>query len=209
MHVPFAGAGFAAVLVAGVVFAHSAYAQIFGTVQSDGTIVLTNLPSNPRSATLRVIVAVRKEPVQPLAENERAAVSAVDMSRFSDIIVEAGHKWNVQPELLRAIIAVESRFNPRAVSKRGARGLMQLMPETARRFTAGDLFDPRANVLAGAQYLRFLLDLFGGDIELAVAAYNAGENAVIRAGYRIPAFAETRSYVPAVMAHYRRLSTAM
>ncbi|AMP37636.1 MULTISPECIES: lytic transglycosylase domain-containing protein [Ralstonia solanacearum species complex] len=209
MHVPFAGAGFAAVLVAGVVSAHSAYAQIFGTVQPNGTIVLTNLPSNPHSATLRVIVAVRNEPVQPLAENERAAVSAVDMSRFSDIIVEAGRKWNVQPELLRAIIAVESKFNPRAVSKRGARGLMQLMPETARRFTAGDLFDPRANVLAGAQYLRFLLDLFGGDIELAVAAYNAGENAVIRAGYRIPAFAETRSYVPAVMAHYRRLSTAM
>ncbi|MHA6845387.1 lytic transglycosylase domain-containing protein [Ralstonia syzygii] len=209
MYAPFAGAGFAAVLVAGAAFPHSAYAQIFGTVQADGTIVLTNLPNNPRSATLRVIVAVRNESAHPLAENERAAVSTVDMSRFSDIIVEASRKWNVQPELLRAIIAVESKFNPRAVSKRGARGLMQLMPETARRFTAGDLFDPRANVLAGAQYLRFLLDLFGGDIELAVAAYNAGENAVIRAGYRIPAFAETRSYVPAVMAHYRRLSTAM
>jgi soluble lytic murein transglycosylase-like protein len=86
---------------------------------------------------------------------------------------------------------------------------MQLMPETARRFATGDLFDPRTNVHAGAQYLRLLLDLFGGNIELALAAYNAGENAVIRAGYRIPAFAETQSYVPAVMAHYRRLSTAM
>ena len=86
---------------------------------------------------------------------------------------------------------------------------MQLMPETGRRFSAGDLFDPRANVLAGARYLRLLLDLFSGDIELALAAYNAGEAAVIRAGYRIPAFAETQSYVPAVMAHYRRFAAAM
>ncbi len=208
MYAPFAGAGFAAILVAGTAFPHSAHAQIFGTVQADGTIVLTNLQSNPRGASLRVIVANRKEPVQPLAENGHVAVSGVDMSRFSDIIVEASRKWNVQPELLRAIIAVESKFNPRAVSKRGARGLMQLMPETARRFAVGDLFDPRVNVLAGAQYLRFLLDLFRGDIELAVAAYNAGENAVIRAGYRIPAFAETQSYVPAVMEHYRRLLAA-
>ncbi|MFX7988862.1 lytic transglycosylase domain-containing protein, partial [Acinetobacter baumannii] len=83
-----------------------------------------------------------------------------------DIIAEAGRTWNVQPELLRAVIAVESKFNPRAVSKKGARGLMQLMPETGRRFSAGDLFDPRANVLAGARYLRLLLDLFSGDIEL-------------------------------------------
>ncbi|MEF9388199.1 lytic transglycosylase domain-containing protein [Ralstonia solanacearum species complex bacterium KE056] len=208
MRASLAGPGFAAMLIAGMAGAPSACAQIFGAVQSDGTVVLTNLQSGPHSPTFRVIVAARRGPAQPLAETERATIGAVDTTRFSDIIAEAGRKWNVQPELLRAIIAVESKFNPRAVSKRGARGLMQLMPGTARRFTAGDLFDPRANVLAGAQYLRFLLDLFGNDVELAVAAYNAGENAVIRAGYRIPAFAETRSYVPAVMAHYRRLSAS-
>jgi soluble lytic murein transglycosylase-like protein len=179
-------------------------------VRADGTVVLTNLPTSSRSPGLRVIVAKQSEPASAGAESAHAAgTGVIDMSRFGDIISEAGRKWNVQPELLQAIIAVESGFNPRAVSRKGARGLMQLMPETARRFATGDLFDPRTNVHAGAQYLRLLLDLFGGNIELALAAYNAGENAVIRAGYRIPAFAETQSYVPAVMAHYRRLSTAM
>jgi soluble lytic murein transglycosylase-like protein len=191
-------------------WAQPVQAQIFGTVRADGTVVLTNLPTSSRSPGLRVIVAKQSEPASAGAESAHAAgTGVIDMSRFGDIISEAGRKWNVQPELLQAIIAVESGFNPRAVSRKGARGLMQLMPETARRFATGDLFDPRTNVHAGAQYLRLLLDLFGGNIELALAAYNAGENAVIRAGYRIPAFAETQSYVPAVMAHYRRLSTAM
>jgi soluble lytic murein transglycosylase-like protein len=191
-------------------WAQPVQAQIFGTVRAYGTVVLTNLPTSSRSPGLRVIVAKQSEPASAGAESAHAAgTGVIDMSRFGDIISEAGRKWNVQPELLQAIIAVESGFNPRAVSRKGARGLMQLMPETARRFATGDLFDPRTNVHAGAQYLRLLLDLFGGNIELALAAYNAGENAVIRAGYRIPAFAETQSYVPAVMAHYRRLSTAM
>ncbi len=209
MRPPLAGIALVAAVIVGSALPHAAHAQIFGKVQSNGTIVLTNTPSDPHSPGLYVIVAARPDPAQPSAGNARREVaSAIDMSQFNDIIVEAGRKWNVSPALLRAVIVVESKFNPRAVSKKGARGLMQLMPQTARRFSAGDLFDPRANVLAGAQYLRFLLDLFRDDVELAVAAYNAGESAVIRAGYRIPAFAETQSYVPAVMAHYRRLSGA-
>ncbi|MFP3891326.1 lytic transglycosylase domain-containing protein [uncultured Ralstonia sp.] len=210
MHASLTGAALATALAVGMAWAQPVQAQIFGTVRADGTVVLTNLPTSSRSPGLRVIVAKQSEPASAGAESAHAAgTGVIDMSRFGDIISEAGRKWNVQPELLQAIIAVESGFNPRAVSRKGARGLMQLMPETARRFATGDLFDPRTNVHAGAQYLRLLLDLFGGNIELALAAYNAGENAVIRAGYRIPAFAETQSYVPAVMAHYRRLSTAM
>lgn len=130
----------------------------------------------------------------------------MDSAQYSEIIAEASRDARVPRELITAVIAVESGYNPNAVSKKGARGLMQLMPETARRFSAGDILNPRDNVLAGAKYLRFLLDLFKEDIELALAAYNAGENAVIRAGYHIPAYAETQSYVPLVMAHYRRLS---
>lgn len=185
----------------------NAQTQILGGVRPDGMVVLTNLPSAIRDAGLKVIVA----PPADAATRSVAATPAPkqggdgDTSRFADIIAEAGRKWNVRPELLRAIIAVESRFNPLAVSRRGARGLMQLMPETATRFAAGNLFDPRANVLAGAQYLRALLDLFNDDVELALAAYNAGEQSVIKAGYRIPAIPETRAYVPAVMARYRRL----
>jgi soluble lytic murein transglycosylase-like protein len=178
-------------------------------------VVLTNIPNATRETDLKVIVA---SPPNAAASNaaatNNAAVTPIpapaapddgDASRFAEIIAEAGRRWNVRPELLRAVIAVESRFNPLAVSKRGARGLMQLMPETARRFAVGDLFDPRANVLAGARYLRALLDQFDDNIELALAAYNAGEQSVIKAGYRIPAIPETRAYVPAVMARYRRL----
>jgi soluble lytic murein transglycosylase-like protein len=182
----------------------AASAQIFGTVRPNGTVVLTNLAGERRAGEFKVIV-------QGAPDGESGATAAtsashdVDGSLFGDIIAEAGRKWNVRPELLRAIIAVESKFNPQAVSKRGARGLMQVMPDTGKRFAAGDLLDPRANVLAGARYLRALLDLFDENIELAVAAYNAGEQSVIKAGYRIPANPETRAYVPAVMARYRRL----
>ena len=186
-------------------------AQVFGVVRPNGLVVLTNLPNGAREAGLKVIVA-GPPAVQPddsagalVAGTDPDGEDDVDMSRFADVIAEASLKWNVSAALLRAVIAVESRFNPLAVSKRGARGLMQLMPKTAKRFAAGNLFDPRANVLAGAQYLRALLDLFDDNVELAVAAYNAGEQSVIKAGYRIPKNPETKAYVPAVMTRYRRL----
>jgi len=124
------------------------------------------------------------------------------------VIDEASRNFRVQPELLRAVIDIESGYNPKAVSDKGALGLMQLMPETARRFSEGDMFNPRDNVLAGARYLRFLLDLFKDDVELTLAAYNAGENAVIRAGYRVPSLPETRLYVPRVLARYKQLLSA-
>jgi soluble lytic murein transglycosylase-like protein len=214
-----ASAGFIASLTACIALPNTASAQIFGTVRPSGMVVLTNIPSAMREADLKVIVASPPNAAASNAATNNAATSNAvvtpipgpaapddsDASRFAEIIAEAGRKWNVRPELLRAVIAVESSFNPLAVSKRGARGLMQLMPETARRFAAGNLFDPRANVLAGARYLRTLLNLFDDDIELALAAYNAGEQSVIKAGYRIPAIPETRAYVPAVMARYRRL----
>jgi len=209
-----ASVGFIASLTACIALPNTASAQIFGTVRPSGMVVLTNIPSAMREADLKVIVASPPNAAASNAATNNAAVTPIlapaapddsDASRFAEIIAEAGRKWNVRPELLRAVIAVESSFNPLAVSKRGARGLMQLMPETARRFAAGNLFDPRANVLAGARYLRTLLDLFDDDIELALAAYNAGEQSVIKAGYRIPAIPETRAYVPAVMARYRRL----
>jgi soluble lytic murein transglycosylase-like protein len=112
----------------------------------------------------------------------------------------------VEPNLLRAVIVVESGFNSRAVSKRGAVGLMQLMPATASRFGVSDLYDPKQNVHAGASYLKFLMDRFGHDVRLALAAYNAGEDAVERNGGRIPPFTETMAYVPKVLKIYRMLA---
>ncbi|EHP42914.1 lytic transglycosylase, catalytic [Cupriavidus basilensis OR16] len=182
-----------------------AKAQIFGAVGADGSIMLTDRPGNP---ALHLVVT-SSEPAARGARKDNAAASAtMDSAQYSEIIAEASRDARVPPELISAVIVVESGYNPNAVSKKGARGLMQLMPETARRFSAGDILNPRDNVLAGAKYLRFLLDLFRDDVELALAAYNAGENAVIRAGYHIPAYAETQSYVPMVMAHYRRLSAS-
>jgi soluble lytic murein transglycosylase-like protein len=105
----------------------------------------------------------------------------------------------VSRELVRAIIQVESAFDNRAVSTAGARGLMQLMPATARRFGVSDSFDPRQNIFAGTRYLRILLDTYGGDVSLSVAAYNAGEGAVARYN-GIPPFQETRNYVRKVNA---------
>nr|WP_309249685.1 lytic transglycosylase domain-containing protein [Paraburkholderia sp. CNPSo 3274] len=187
-----------------------ASAQIFGEGGANGMVILANNPDELNKARMKVNVDESSELATRGAMTTSARARAprgkdLDTSRFAEVIAEAGRKWHVRTELLRAIIAVESKFNPQAVSRRGALGLMQLMPETAQRFAAGNLFDPKVNVLAGARYLRVLLDLFDDNVELAVAAYNAGEHSVIKAGYRIPAIPETRAYVPAVMARYRRL----
>ena len=104
-----------------------------------------------------------------------------------------------------AVILVESGFNPRAISRSGARGLMQLMPATASRFGISNSLDPTQNVFAGARYLHFLMDRFGRNMSLALAAYNAGEEAVDRNGGQIPPYSETLAYVPRVLKFYRLL----
>jgi soluble lytic murein transglycosylase-like protein len=126
-------------------------------------------------------------------------------SQYDSIIEKAAIAASVEPNLLRAVIVVESGFNSRAVSKRGAVGLMQLMPATAMRFGVSNVYDPRENVHAGARYLKFLIDRFGHDVRLALAAYNAGEEAVDRNGGQIPPFAETMAYVPRVLKIYQML----
>jgi soluble lytic murein transglycosylase-like protein len=127
-------------------------------------------------------------------------------TQYDAIIEKAASSNSVEPNLLRAVIVVESGFNSRAVSKRGAVGLMQLMPATASRFGVSNPFDPKENVHAGARYLKFLMDRFGQDIRLALAAYNAGEDAVDRNGGQIPPFTETMAYVPKVLRIYRMLA---
>jgi len=135
-----------------------------------------------------------------------APVAAVMPAKFMPIIDAAAREHALPPSLLHAVIAVESGYNPRAVSKAGAKGLMQLMPETGSRFGARDLFDATQNVRAGAQYLKWLLGTFDGDMALALAGYNAGENAVMRYGNKIPPYRETQEYVPKVLAVYKQLS---
>jgi soluble lytic murein transglycosylase-like protein len=124
---------------------------------------------------------------------------------FKKLVEEAARRYGVDPMLLHAVINAESGYNQEAVSPKGALGLMQLMPATALRFGVTNVLDPRENLKAGARYLSWLLKRFGGDLELALAGYNAGEQAVVRAGYRIPANDETTHYVPKVLNNYFRI----
>ena len=123
-------------------------------------------------------------------------------SQVDSFIIESGRRNAVDPLLLYSIMHQESTFKQRAISYKGARGLMQLMPGTAVRFGVTSIFDPRQNIEGGARYMRFLLDQFDGNIQLALAGYNAGEGAVIKYGNRIPPYAETQEYVRRISRRY-------
>ena len=121
---------------------------------------------------------------------------------IDQLVEQTASRYHVDPELIRAVIRVESGYDPKAVSSKGAMGLMQLIPATAQRFGVADPFDPKQNLEGGVTYLKYLLDLFGGDLSLSLAAYNAGEHSVQRSG-GIPAIPETQSYVRKVTSIYQ------
>src|SRR2546421_9902126 len=123
-------------------------------------------------------------------------------SEVDGYLVHSGMKNGVDPLLLYSVMHQESSFKSHAVSPKGARGLMQLMPGTAMRYGVTNIFDPRQNIEAGARYIRFLLDHFDGDVNLALAGYNAGEGAVEKYGWRIPPYAETQEYVRRISRRY-------
>jgi soluble lytic murein transglycosylase-like protein len=188
----------ATLLWASAVAAHS---KIYTYVDADGQRHYTDVPDSNR---YRLLVL---SPQDRTASGDRYDSSLLaKANRYDSIIENAALSASVEPNLLRAVIVVESGFNSRAVSKRGAVGLMQLMPATAIRFGVSNPYDPRENVHAGARYLKFLINRFGQDVRLALAAYNAGEDAVERNGGRIPPFTETMAYVPRVLKIYRMLS---
>ncbi len=174
-----------------------AHADIYSFVDAAGVTHFSNVPVDKR---YRLLLAT---PVEEGTEHPGnwLAKSAV----YDPLIERAAHSAAIRPELVRAVIVVESAFNPHAVSKRGAVGLMQLLPSTARRYGVSNAFDPEQNITAGAHYLRDLMARFGNNLELTLAAYNAGEDAVERYGRGIPPFSETRNYVPAVMRVYNKL----
>ncbi len=171
-----------------------AEAQIYGRVGSDGSVVLSNFRSEQAHD-----VVVDDGVLRPAT---RSSAVMPDL-RYSSLIHRAARETELSPSLLQAIIAVESAFDERAVSPKGAKGLMQLMPATASALGVTDPFDPGQNIAAGAAHLKSLLSRFDNNLELALAAYNAGADAVVRAGFQIPRFAETRAYVPRVMARFR------
>jgi len=123
-----------------------------------------------------------------------SAMSARTPADIDQLVEQTASRFQVDPELIHAIIRVESGYDPKAVSSKGAMGLMQLIPATAQRFGVANPFDPKQNLEGGVNYLKYLLDLFGGDLSLSLAAYNAGEHTVQRYG-GIPAIPETQNYV--------------
>jgi len=197
---------FAMAVAAFAVTAAPAFADIFSFKDEKGVVHFTNIKGlDPRYKL------VRREGGRLTAAMEGPTYaympSLADMEKFSAIVKTASLTYGVDASLVHAVISAESAYNPYAVSKAGAMGLMQLMPDTARRYGVDNMMDPAQNVKGGVRYLRDLLALFGGRIDLAVAAYNAGENAVIRFGRQIPPYAETKHYVPKVLAFYRNIQS--
>lgn len=125
---------------------------------------------------------------------------------FDSYIVDSSRRYAIDPLLIYAQMHQESSFKLRALSYKGASGLMQLMPGTARRLGVTNIYDPKQNIEGGVKYMRMLLDMFGGDVNLALAGYNAGEGAVMKYGYRIPPYNETREYVRRISARYGAIS---
>ena len=174
--------------------------KIYTYLDDAGVRHYTDIPDNAR---YRLLVLSPNERTQ--SGDRYDAQLLARAGQYESLIESAAGAAAVEANLLRAVIVVESGFNPRAVSRKGALGLMQLMPATAQRFGAFNALDPRQNITAGAKYLRFLMDRFGHNVNLALAAYNAGEEAVERNGGQIPPFTETRAYVPRVLKFYHML----
>lgn len=173
-----------------------ALADIYVYRAQDGAVSLSNVPTDSRFETL--IAAPNALPLAPDSSTPARE------KEFDALISATAQSYGLDDALLHAVILAESRFDPGAVSKKGAVGLMQLMPETAARYGVVDAYDPAQNLDGGARYLRDLLGMFGHDLSLALAAYNAGEKAVLRYGNRIPPIRETMNYVPRVLGFYRR-----
>jgi hypothetical protein len=168
------------------------------------------IPAALRTALVHAVLGLAGTAAHAHPAIAAAQVRAPDDSaggRFADLIAAASRRHGVDEALVHSIVFIESSYDPEAVSPQGALGLMQLMPVTAERYGVGDALDPAQNIEGGVRFVRDLLDLFDGDVELAIAAYNAGANAVIRAGYRIPENPETLAFVPRVLGHYQELRT--
>jgi soluble lytic murein transglycosylase-like protein len=185
------------------------------TAPRDAQVLVQVAPENSGMREKAVVVAAAEpvaqvsgeaaQPAQPPVQPAVRETIAQKRARYAPHIAAASRATRVDGDLIEAIIAAESAFNPLALSRTGALGLMQLMPATAERFGVTDRLDPAQNILGGARYLSFLLNKFN-NLKLAVAAYNAGEGSIMKHRNRIPPFKETTKYVPKVLAYYKQYS---
>ena len=181
---------FSAVIILTLCFSANCMADVYKFVDKDGVIHFTNVPVDTRFKALG------------WEEKFERYIGA-----YEAVIQKMGTRYSVEPALIKAVIKAESNFDPSAVSRKGAIGLMQLMPATAVELKVSNPYNPHQNIEGGTKHLRYLTGLFGSDLSLAIAAYNAGENAVIKYGRRVPPYKETRDYVKRVttyLASYRK-----
>jgi len=168
-------------------------AEIYRFVDEKGVAHFTNIPVDSR---YKLFLHDSKP--------SRHFGSSKTPTCYDPIIKEVCNRYVVDYHLVRAVIKVESDFDPAAVSNKGAKGLMQLMPETAQDMEVGNVFNPRQNIEGGVKYLRRLLDMFNHNLTLSLAAYNAGENAVKQYNLQIPPYQETQDYVKKVLHHFEK-----
>lgn len=186
----------------------TAAADIYHYVDAEGVVHFTN--NAPKDTKYKVYMKSNDAPrvrpgVVPFMPQDK---DVARFTRYDEWIRQAAALYQIPEQLVRAVIKVESDYDPRSVSVSGARGLMQLMPDTADRLQVRDIDDPRENIFGGVRFLRILANDFNGDLELTVAAYNAGGEAVMRYG-GIPPYQQTRDYVVKVTHFYRRYRTTL
>lgn len=182
----------------------STFADILIDLDNQSEIGISNTQERAHY-TLRIIEPTFNEAIAQPSSNDDIAFKTTKLPYHNEVML-AAKVTALEPALIHAIITVESKHNALATSKKGAYGLMQLMPETALRFKVNNKNDPQQNILAGAKYMRELLTKYKGDLNLSLAAYNAGPSAVQKYGGKIPPYNETLIYVPKVLKYYHQYS---
>ena len=199
------GTGLTLMLLAWLLAALPAHADIYKYVDKHGRVILTDTPTH--TGYKRLVKTWKGW------EEAKSRIALQDFeknrSRFTSTIRQYAERYHLPHSLLHAVITAESAYDPEAVSRAGAVGLMQLMPETARRYGVSNRRNPTDNINGGTRYLRDLLLMFNNNVQLALAAYNAGENAVKKYGNKIPPYAETQTYVKKVISYYQEYRKTM
>lgn len=174
----------------------TAWADFFQYTDDAGVVHITNVPTSKKYKWMM------EERRPTILSPSNPAYRKLSKQKFDEMISSTASKYGIDPHLVRAIVKAESDYDEKAVSKKGATGLMQLMPATATRMGVKNIHDPVDNVDGGIRYLSKLLKMFDWQVPLAVAAYNAGENAVVKYGNKVPPYSETQTYVKRVLHYY-------
>ena len=186
----------------------SADGSNFVDVPTDDIEHFEAAPDEPPSTALPATASRLSSAPKPAGYDAGRAFPARPTTDLTQVVNEISGKYRLDPDLVNSVIKAESEFNPRAISPKGAQGLMQLMPGTAARYGVTNPYNVAQNISGGTRYLKDLLKMFNGRVDLALAGYNAGEGAVIKHGYTIPPYSETRNYVRLIVARYGKKQTS-